>query len=106
MKVYGYGEDYESLLLVDGDWVVNGEWRLENKDGVFLHPLDKTPIDVKLLGHIDYDGDYNNTLARFRNGEGQHIKDEPVSPPVAKAPEMCKRKYYGIDCDCSKCRGK
>ena len=109
--VYGYGSNYSQMLLVtDSFWVVNGDWQFEKENGVFLHPMNKTPIDLKLLGHIDYDGDYNSTLYRFSNGEGQHIKNEVKPVVIVEAvavpePELCKKKYYGLtDCTCSKCR--
>lgn len=106
-SVYGYGKDYDSLLLVNSSfWVINGDWQLEKENGVFIHPLNKTPLNIKLLGYIDYDGDYNSTLERFRRGEGKHIADEVqlVIPAAAPTPELCKRKYYGIECSCSKCK--
>lgn len=95
----------ESLLLVNENlWVINGEWQIEKKDGKFycVAPSSTYQIDIHLVGHIDYDGDYNSTLERFRNGEGTHTSVE--LQPVAQAPELCKRKYYGIECSCSKCK--
>jgi hypothetical protein len=77
--VYSSGGN-DSYLLVDYDsWVVNGHWYLEKKDDVFLHPLTKKPIDVRLVGYIDYDGDYNSTLERFKNGEGKHLDTVEVA---------------------------
>lgn len=97
-SVYSYGKHKDNLLLVDSNfWVINGEWYLEKKGDIFLHPLTKDPIDVRLAGYIDYDGDYNTTLIRFQNGEGQHLSDTPVV-------ELCKKKYYGIECSCFKCK--
>lgn len=96
--VYGYGKDNDSLLLVSSSfWVINGEWQISRANGLFFVEVTGQQIDIKLLGHIDYDGDYNSTLERFRSGEGQHISEEKTIP------ELCKRKYYGIDCSCSKC---
>jgi hypothetical protein len=86
------GKHKDNVLLVDSSWwVINGEWQLEKKDNVFLHPLTKEPIEIHLLGYIDYDGDYNNTLMRFENGEGRHLPDE-TAPPVIKeiVNEICK----------------
>lgn len=105
-SVYSYGKHKDNLLLVDHDlWVINGAWQLEKKDGVFLHPLTKNPIDVSFVGYIDYDGDYNTTLNRFQNGEGQHLSDKTavtiIDTPIA---ELCKKKYYGIECSCFKCK--
>jgi hypothetical protein len=95
-----YGRDYDSLLLVNSNlWVINGEWQIEKRNGLFFCQETNQQIDIKLLGYIDYDGDYNSTLERFRNGEGQH-----TSATVVAEPEMCKKKYYGIECSCSKCK--
>lgn len=94
-----------SLLLVTGSlWVVNGEWQLEEKDGVFycVGPSSTNPIDIYLAGYIDYDGDYNSSLTRFQNGEGEHLNAKEEPPPIV--PEFCKKKYYGIECSCSKCK--
>ncbi len=94
-----YGRDYDSLLLVtDSMWVINGEWQIEKRNGDFYCLETNQRLDIKLLGYIDYDGDYNSTLQRFRDGEGQH-----TSAAVAE-PEFCKKKYYGIECSCSKCK--
>lgn len=106
MDVYGYKGNLDSLLLVDDLWVINGEWQIEKRDGQFycVSPKSTFRIDIQLLGSISYDGDYNSTLERFRNGEGFHVsaREEPLVE-IAKEPELCKRKYYGIDCSCSKC---
>ena len=104
--VYAYGNNLDSLLLVDGDfWVINGAWQIERKDGKFfcVSPKSTFPIDIHLAGYISYDGDYNTTLERFRNGEGKRI--EAVQEVVKEVvPELCKKKYYGIECSCSKCK--
>jgi hypothetical protein len=103
--VYGNGKDYNSLLLVtDSFWVVNGEWQISRANGLFFVEFTGQQIDIKLLGHISYDGDYNSTLERFRNGEGEHISEEKAIVEIVVQPEMCKKKYYGIDCACSKCK--
>lgn len=98
--VYGRPDDLDgSLLLVtDSFWVINGEWQISRANGLFFVEATGQQIDIKLLGHIDYDGDYNSTLNRFRDGEGEHISQTPTMP------ELCKRKYYGIECSCSKCK--
>lgn len=102
----------ESLLLVNENlWVINGEWQIKKVDGLFycMSPGGAHLIDIHLIGTIDYDGDYNSTLERFRSGEGTRILKgvpEPVievKPVVEVVPELCKRKYYGIECSCSKC---
>lgn len=105
MNVYAYGKSKDSYLLVDSTlWVINGEWQLKKKGDVFLHPLTSEPINIILVGNIDYDGDYNNTLSRFRNGEGQHFEIEDIAPITLN---FCKKQYYGIDCSCHKCeKGK
>lgn len=103
--VYGYGKDNDLLLLVNSSfWVINGEWQISRSNGLFFVEVTGQQIDIKLLGHIDYDGNYNSTLERFRAGEGQHISTEekPVVETVQPS-ELCKRKYYGIECSCSKC---
>lgn len=105
---------FSGQLLVDSDWyVINGDWVLEKKGDVFLHPLTKKPIDIRLLGYIDYDGDYNKTLIRFENGEGTHISDlaarlsknqiNNITEKEIPMVEFCKKQYYGIDCSCTKC---
>lgn len=98
----------ESLLLVNDDlWVINGEWQIKKTDGKFycLSPDGAHQIDIHLAGYIDWDGhDYNDTLNRFRNGEGTRILHGITEPVVEVAPELCKRKYYGIECFCSKCK--
>lgn len=99
----------ESLLLVNNDmWVVNGDWKLLLKaDGFYcVSPKSVDRIDIHLAGYIDYDGDYNSTLNRFRAGEGHHILHGVTAPVPEVVPELCKRKYYGIECSCSKCKGK
>lgn len=101
--VYSF-KDCNSLLLVDGSlWVINGEWQIEKKDGVFycVGPKSTYPIDIFLAGYIDYDGDYNSTLNRFLNGEGKRISAKEHL--AEQATELCKKKYYGIECSCSKC---
>jgi hypothetical protein len=103
--IYGYGKDDDSLLLVNSSfWVINGEWQLLLANGLFFVEATGQQINIKLLGHIDYDGDYNSTLERFRSGEGQHTsaEEKPVVE-MTQSPELCKRKYYGIECSCSKC---
>ena len=101
--VYSYGKDRDHYLLVDANlWVINGEWQLKKKGDVFLHPLTGEPIDIVLAGYIDYDGDYNSTLSRFRDGEGKHL-DSKVEDVVLVDLEFCKKQYYGIDCSCHKC---
>jgi hypothetical protein len=98
-------KDGRSLLLVnDNLWVINGHWQIIEKEGIFycVSPKSTDPIDIYLAGYIDYDGDFNSTLNRFKNGEGERI-----STPVIEAiqvPELCKKKYYGIECFCSKCK--
>jgi hypothetical protein len=101
-------KDGSSLLLVnDNLWVINGEWQIIKKDNVFycVSPKSTFIIDIHLAGYIEYDGCYNSTLDRFRNGEGEHfsIKETPVIESV-QVPELCKKKYYGIECFCSKCK--
>lgn len=60
--VYQVDEDADNLLLVDGDdIVVNGNWNLEYAR--------KNNMPLKFLGGIDYKGDYNETLCRFKAGE-------------------------------------
>lgn len=99
----------ESLLLVNENlWVINGDWQIEKRDGKFycVAPHGTFEIDIHLAGYIDYDGDYNSTLNRFRDGEGTRILQgvsEP-EPVVEVVHEFCKKKYYGIDCFCSKCK--
>jgi len=105
-SVYGYGPDFKSLLLVDeGMWVINGSWQIEKKNEIFycVAPHDTFPIDIRLLGYIDYDGSYNSTLRRFENGEGMHLSAEAKPAVEVVESELCKRKYYGIECSCSKC---
>jgi len=101
----------ESLLLVDGNlWVINGEWQIEKKDNKFycVSPKSTFIIDIHLACYIDYDGDYNSTLNRFQAGEGVHLQQEANESEliVVLSPELCKKKYYGIECFCSKCKGK
>lgn len=104
-KVFG-NKHKDNLLLVDNSWmVINGEWFLEKENNVFINPLTREPIDICLMGYIDYDGDYNRTLMRFENGEGTHLSDEavePVAEPIVN--EICKKQYYGIACSCFKCK--
>lgn len=91
-----------SLLLVTNDlWVINGNWQIEKKNEVFycISPHGTFAIDIYLAGYIDYNGDYNDSLARFQNGEGEHYNIS-IEKPIA---ELCKKQYYGIDCSCSKC---
>lgn len=61
-KVYQYCDNPNNLLLVSpNDTVINGEW-----------PLDyarRNNFKIMMIGYIDYDGDYSNTLCRFRQGE-------------------------------------
>lgn len=98
--VYGYEGRMESLLLVNSSfWVINGEWQISRANGLFFVEATGQQINIKLLGHIDYDGDYNSTLERFRSGEGIHTSAE-----IKAEPELCKKKYYGIECSCSKCK--
>lgn len=108
----------DSLLLVDDNlWVINGLWQIIKENNIFycLSPRGTYPIDIHLVGYIEYDGCYNSALSRFRNGEGEHlsIKETPVIesveiqvqiPESVRAPELCKKKYYGIECFCSKCK--
>lgn len=99
----------ESLLLVNENlWVINGAWQIETKDGKFycISPNSTFLIDIHLAGYIDYDGDYNDALNRFKAGEGTHLiqKVNEPQPIVESVPELCKKKYYGIECFCSKCK--
>lgn len=108
-SVYCAHNDKEHLLLVDASLVViNGEWQLEKIDGGFAVSFTKERINIRLLGHIIYDGNYNRTLRRFQNGEGIHLPDEAsqiVQPVIEEiVNEICKKKYYGIDCSCIKCK--
>jgi hypothetical protein len=61
-NVYQMGDDPDHLLLVDADDVViNGEWHLSYaRERNYPHTL---------VGNIDYEGNYNDSLVRFRNGE-------------------------------------
>jgi len=108
-SVYAYG-DSKSYLLVDHEfWVINGDWQIKREDGKFfcVAPHATFQIDIHLAGYIDYDGDYNSTLERFRNGEGKHLNaiQEPIVEVISSpTSEFCKKKYYGIECDCSKCK--
>lgn len=105
MEYAVYGKDgNQSLLLVTSSlWVINGDWQLTKAGDVFLHPLTGGPIDIKLLGYIEYDGDYSSTLTRFANGEGRRVTAE-VEPKTEPVFELCKKQYYGIDCSCTKCK--
>lgn len=108
-SVYCAHNDEDHLLLVDHALVViNGEWQLRKTDDGFMVSFTKQRINIRLLGHIIYDGDYNRTLRRFRNGEGKHFSDEPaqiVQPVIEEiVNEICKKKYYGIACSCAKCK--
>jgi hypothetical protein len=103
--VYGPEEGSDSLLLVNSHfWVINGEWQISRANGLFFVEATGQQINIKLLGYIDYDGDYNSTLERFRSGEGQHTSAPEVPVAAVQEPEICKRKYYGIECSCSKCK--
>lgn len=107
-------KDGNSLLLVNENlWVINGAWQIIKRDGIFycMSPNSTNPIDIHLAGYIEYDGCYNSTLSRFQNGKGEHIStiETPIieiAPVIdaVQAPELCKKKYYGIECFCSKCK--
>lgn len=65
MKIYGSPDDLDNLILVDGNWVVNGNWEvIKHKDGTVSCKCDngKGHRYPYLMESPPYNGDYNATL--------------------------------------------
>lgn len=71
-SVYSYHvDDNDHLLLVNGTYVINGEWRLFEDDNGDLKTSSKDKGPLVLKGYIrskHYRYEYNEILEEFRNG--------------------------------------
>jgi hypothetical protein len=63
--VYQVGEEKDHLLLCDGLYVINGAWNLTMLDGKPIMAW-RPDVPVRLVGQIDYHGNYNDALVRFQ----------------------------------------
>lgn len=71
LQVYAVEHDTDHLLLVDGRWVINGNYEvIRHKDGSVGNKMNKIkayPVGtVKRGGSFNYDR-YNEVLNRFRS---------------------------------------
>lgn len=49
---------------------------------------------------------YKSYGQRAMPPQQQPVVQQPATPPKSPPEIICRKKYYGIDCDCPKCKGK